>query len=440
MPFTIRARQTQTFKIPAGSASQPSLTFSNASSSGLFHSGGQGNVGVSVNGVERLTIHANGISVNGTITANSLVINNAATVQYTPFSMANVQITDSTFSILDDTAVSTDGGYVIINGNGFWGGTVVTVDSTPAIASSVLSYTKIGAQVPAKTAGTYAVSIVRPDALSVTLPTGLTYSPFPVWSTSSTLANVTKYTAFTQTLAATEALGSNIIYTVANGSSLPANVALSSGGVLSGNILTDPGNTTTYSFSITATDAQFQNNIPRTFGLTALQQPVFMSSTILTSTDLRTAASSLFSATTLKFRASVHGYTALAFHQQCDGFSPMFFVIKANTGYIATAYTVVPFASTGGYSAAPSGTNFLNNLWNGTTTNTTKYYNTVSPQYSINIGASYGPTFGGGHDLYISSNFTTGNNYSNPNSYTIPTATTLLGGGTFNVTELEAYI
>lgn len=269
MPFTIRARQTQTFKIPAGSASQPSLTFSNASSSGLFHSGGQGNVGVSVNGVERLTIHANGISVNGTVTANSLVINNASTVQYTPFSMSNVQIADSAFAVLDDTAVSTDGGFIVINGNGFWGGTVVTVDSTPAIASSVLSYTKIGAQVPAKTAGTYAVSVVRPDALSVTLPTGLTYSPFPVWSTGSTLANVYKYTAFTQTLAATEASSSNITYTVANGSSLPANVTLTSNGVLSGNILTDPGNTTTYSFSIQATDTQFQN-IPRIFGLTAL--------------------------------------------------------------------------------------------------------------------------------------------------------------------------
>ena len=269
MPFTIRARQTQTFKIPAGSASAPSLTFSNASSSGLFHSGGQGNVGVSVNGVERLTIHANGISVNGTVTANSLVINNASTVQYAPFSLANVQITDSAFAVLDDTAVSTDGGFIVINGNGFWGGTVVTVDSTPAIASSVLSYTKIGAQVPAKSAGTYAVSVVRPDALSVTLPTGLSYSPFPVWSTSSTLANVDKYTAFTQTLAATEASSSNITYTVANGSSLPANVTLSSGGVLSGNITTDGGNTTTYSFSIQATDTQFQN-IPRIFGLTAL--------------------------------------------------------------------------------------------------------------------------------------------------------------------------
>ena len=276
MPFTIRARQTQTFKIPGGSAAQPSLAFANASTSGLFHSGTQGNVGVSVNGAEKMTIHANGVSVNGTVTATAFVGDGSglsnidiATANY-GMTLANVVVTDAIFATLDDTAVSTTGGYIAINGTGFWGGSLVTIGDTPALSTTVLSYTKIGAQVPAKAAGTYAVTVTRPDSYSASLPTGISYSPFPTWSTSSILANVSKTAVFSQTLAATE--GSTITYVVSSGSSLPANVNLTSNGVLNGYIVDAPGSDTTYSFAIDAVDAQYQN-IPRTFSLLATVSP-----------------------------------------------------------------------------------------------------------------------------------------------------------------------
>ena len=81
---------------------------------------------------------------------------------------------------------------------------------------------------------------------------------------------MTKYTAFTQTLAATEASNANVTYTVSSGSSLPANVSLASNGLLSGNIINDPGNSTTYSFTLDAVDPQYQNSA-RTFLLYALR-------------------------------------------------------------------------------------------------------------------------------------------------------------------------
>lgn len=173
---------------------------------------------------------------------------------------------------------------------------------------------------------------------------------------------------------------------------------------------------------------------------------LFDTSTILTTAILRSAATTLFpeinnASTTLRYRASTHGYTAAAFHARCNGVSPIFFVIKANTGYIATAYSVVSFNSVTNYVSAPSGTNFLNNLWNGTSTSTSKFYNSVyAGQYSLYDHPNYGPTFGGGHDLYIPDNCNVNTGYTAPFSYTVPTNTTLFGiYSSWTVSDMEVY-
>ena len=165
------------------------------------------------------------------------------------------------------------------------------------------------------------------------------------------------------------------------------------------------------------------------------------SSTILTSGALQTAAGTLFpNPTQLLFRASRDGYTAAAFHTACDGFYPIFIVIKANTGYIATAYTSVPFCQKANYTRAPVGTNWLNNLWNGSSTSTSKYYNS-SYDSSIYNNYVYGPTFGGGHDLYIPNNFNSTTGYTNtPYNYNVPNNATLFGNySSWTVTDMEVY-
>jgi len=166
---------------------------------------------------------------------------------------------------------------------------------------------------------------------------------------------------------------------------------------------------------------------------------LYAQSTILTTSQLQTGASSLFTPTTRLFRASVNGYTASAFHSICNGQAPLFFVFRANTGYIATAYTTVAFNNTNNYQN--SSTNFLNNLWNGSSISTTKYFSTQYPQYAIYDGSSYGPTFGGGHDLYIPDNCNVNGGYTNtPHSYAGTNNTLLFGQYSgWTITDYEVY-
>jgi hypothetical protein len=206
------------------------------------------------------------------MTATRFVGDGSGVITTPLMTIENVQVTDASYTVLDDTALSTKGpGYVNVNGSGFAQGTVVLVDNSLVSSTTFVSSTQLRCQLAAKPAGTYSLSVVRLDSVTASLPVGITYSPFPVWSTSSTLVNVVKTVAFTQTLSATEP-SDNITYAVADGSALPLGVTLSSSGVLDGNITTDPGNDTTYTFSIQAMDAQYQN-IPRTFSLFATRAP-----------------------------------------------------------------------------------------------------------------------------------------------------------------------
>ena len=167
----------------------------------------------------------------------------------------------------------------------------------------------------------------------------------------------------------------------------------------------------------------------------------YSSSTILTTGTLQTAAASLFTPTALLFRMSRDGTSTAAFHKACDGFAPIFIVIRATNGYIATAYTNVPFTSkfVNQYVTAAPGSNYLNNLWNGSSTSTTKYFNTNIPGTSIYDNQGYGPTFGQGHDLYVQNPMNGSSSHSNPSSYTIPAQSTLFGAYNFTASEIEVY-
>lgn len=259
MVFTFRGSGTQSFRLGAGNVTHPSLAFVNSTNTGLFYQ--NGNIGFSVNGSESMRITANGIIVNGNVTANTFYGDGSQLsgldLQTT---VSNIQVADSTYTILDDTTVSTDGGFIVINGNGFIGGTMVLVDGTPALSTVALSYTQLGAQIQAKAAGTYSVTLVRPDSVSVNVPLGLTYSAFPAWSTGTTLPDITQNVAFSRTLAAT----SDSTITYANTSALPPQTALApTTGVFNGNV-TSGNDDVTYTFTVKAQDAELQDT-SRTF-------------------------------------------------------------------------------------------------------------------------------------------------------------------------------
>ena len=165
--------------------------------------------------------------------------------------ITNVQITDSSYNVLDDTAVSTSGGYIKITGTNFASGCSVIINSTNATSVTFVSSTVLNVQVPTMTAGTYIVYVVNPDGGIAIRVNGITYSGTPSWVTDSILPQGIVDTAISIQLSATS--DSTITYALQAGSTLPTGLTLNSSGLLSGTI-TGLSAETTYNFTITATD------------------------------------------------------------------------------------------------------------------------------------------------------------------------------------------
>lgn len=176
--------------------------------------------------------------------------------------VSNVQVTDSSYVVLNDTAVNTTGGYIKITGTKFASGAQVYIGSTLATSVSFISTTVLNAQVPATAAGSYDLYVVNTDGSFGLKPSGITFSPVDVtWVSGSTLDTQVTNVPISIQLSATGATG----YQLQSGSTLPTGLTLSSGGLLSGTVVV--GSPTTYSFTIEAYDAQLQD-APRTFSLT----------------------------------------------------------------------------------------------------------------------------------------------------------------------------
>jgi hypothetical protein len=148
----------------------------------------------------------------------------------------------------------------------------------------------------------------------------------------------------------------------------------------------------------------------------------------------------------LLYRGSVDGFGAADFHRKCDGKSNTLTIVKSDNGNIFGGYTNVAWESKGGCQTGTS--SFLFSLKNQT--NSGLKFNCFKTEYSINCSSSYGPTFGGGHDLRISNNSNANiESYSNPgNSYQLPPGYTygtdqaqnlLAGSYNFKVNEIEVF-
>jgi hypothetical protein len=165
----------------------------------------------------------------------------------------------------DDTAANPAGGATItLTGSGFVGSSVY-VGGTIAGSVSVVSSTQITFTAPAKTAGSYSLSVVNSDGATATFVPGMQYSGVPTWTTSAgSLGSVNTSTSVNFTVAATS--DSAVAYSVTSGS-LPSGVSLnSSTGAITG---TAPSvsSTTTYNFTIRATDSENQDT-DRNFSIT----------------------------------------------------------------------------------------------------------------------------------------------------------------------------
>ena len=149
--------------------------------------------------------------------------------------VSNVAVTDSSYTVLDDTPnISTSGGYIRLTGRGFVSGCVVYVGGVAATSTTFVSSTEVRAQIAAATSNTLMVYVVNPDGSTGIKLSSLVFSGTPSWNTGATLSNQSTDVAFSVQFSATS--DSAVTYAVASGSSLPPGTSLSSGGVFSGTV------------------------------------------------------------------------------------------------------------------------------------------------------------------------------------------------------------
>ena len=184
--------------------------------------------------------------------------------------VSSIQITNSSYVVLDDTSVSTGGGYIRINGSNFLNGCQVKIGSLNATSVSFVSANILNVQVPAQSAGTYIVYVINGDGGYAIIVNGLTYSGTPTWVTGSTLPD--GYTAEPISIQLSATGDAPLIYALQSGSTLPSGLTLTSGGLLSGTVTVESA--TTYNFTIEAIDAQAQES-PRAFQISIAVVDIF---------------------------------------------------------------------------------------------------------------------------------------------------------------------
>lgn len=143
----------------------------------------------------------------------------------------------------------------------------------------------------------------------------------------------------------------------------------------------------------------------------------------------------------LLFRASRDGFTAQAFHSKCDNKGPTVTIVKSGTN-IFGGFTENSWNSQGNFHHCSQ--SFLYSLVNPQGVAPSKMPLVKNQQNAIYCQSGYGPTFGGGHDFYVSTNANTSNaSYINlGNTYHLPTGQSnvfFTGARNFNVTDYEVF-
>jgi len=175
--------------------------------------------------------------------------------------------TISNYSVggVDDTALDPAGGQTVqINGTGFLPGATITFDGSAVAVVTYVNPNQLTFTSPAKTAGTYTIYVVNSDGGTAIYIPGIIYSTLPTWTTAAgSLGSYYETTSISNTVVA--AGDAPVTYSLFSGS-LPTGSTLAANGVITGTAPVD-SSSTTYSFTIQATDAQLQDST-RSFSLT----------------------------------------------------------------------------------------------------------------------------------------------------------------------------
>ena len=149
----------------------------------------------------------------------------------------------------------------------------------------------------------------------------------------------------------------------------------------------------------------------------------------------------------LIYRATRDGFKAKSFHSKCDNQPKTLTIIKTTNGCIFGGYNSVALDSKSGFDSDPNA--FLFSLVNAHSAPKLMLAQ-VGDTKSMYCDASYGSVFGGGHDLFISSNsnkYTSSySNLSNSFNFTSPVfgssqdKSFLADSFNFKTSEIEVFI
>jgi len=142
----------------------------------------------------------------------------------------------------------------------------------------------------------------------------------------------------------------------------------------------------------------------------------------------------------LLYRASVDGFGASDFHRKCDNHPNTLTIIKTTNNYIFGGFTSQTWNGSNYKSYVDEFLFSYKNPYNIPC----KINGTPNSQKAIYCNPSYGPTFGGGNDIHISSNSNTNSSsYSKlNNTYKINNghdSNFLTGSRNFTVSEIEIF-
>ena len=162
--------------------------------------------------------------------------------------------------------------------------------------------------------------------------------------------------------------------------------------------------------------------------------PILDADTIQFLTECTAASGKSVSNMKLLYKATVHGFKASDFHGKCDNKAPTLVIIKNDQNQVFGGFTKQNWNHGGWKQDAEA---FIFSV-----TARKKY--SIKPDqvaYAIRCYSNYGPTFGGGHDIYICDNSNTSNSSNSYAGHTYNNVTyqELTGTKNFKCLEIEVF-
>jgi hypothetical protein len=106
---------------------------------------------------------------------------------------------------------------------------------------------------------------------------------------------------------------------------------------------------------------------------------------------------------TVLFKGSRDGWKNEVFHQKCDGKGATITLVQLKNGYIFGGYTAIAWNSSN-WEGHSDNAAFLFSLTDGKGRAPSKHEQYQNQQNAVWCHSSCGPTFGGGHDIYLQFN------------------------------------